>query len=86
MFYISNRKTAVQKNAGSLDDVKNGGGQKLTYCYVNQGDGLLCKAISIVLCFIFAASDITMEDNWLTLDFRFSLCKLIAGQEKFTVV
>ena len=42
----------------------------------------LLKSISIVLFLIFAAWDLTMEDNWLTLDFYVSLCKLIAVQEK----
>ena len=49
---------------------------------IAEGRVLLLKSISIVLFLIFAAWDITMEDNWLTLDFYVSLCKLIAVQEK----
>ena len=49
---------------------------------IAEGRVLLLKSISIVLFLIFAAWDTTMEDNWLTLDFYVSLCKLIAVQEK----
>ena len=40
---------------------------------IAEGRVLLLKSISIVLFLIFAAWDITMEDNWLTLDFFFPL-------------
>ena len=77
---VNSRKTAVQMNTGSLSPR---GGEKWRRAEAQEW---LCKSISIVLFLIFTASVITMEDNWITLDFRFSLCKLIAGQEKFTVV
>ena len=60
-----------------LVDVKNGGGRT-----GGASSSVVCKYISIVLFLIFAAWDITMEDDWLTLDFCFSLCKLIVRQEK----
>ena len=60
-----------------LVDMKNGGERT-----EGVSSSAVCKSISIVLFLIFAAWDITMEDDWLTLDFCFSLCKLIVRQEK----